>query len=117
MTRLLVIAGLLGALAIPVAAQGAILEKGAGTTCASGVGTWTFVNNKTEGAAAGSLTVFFDNEPFPPPTQFGPVGPTVVNKSVQRFTLFTNNRATLLSASTDLPGKLVLESVGCAPFA
>jgi hypothetical protein len=41
----------------------------------------------------------------------------VVNKSVQRFTMYTNNRATLVSASTDLPGKLVLESVGCAPFA
>jgi hypothetical protein len=49
--------------------------------------------------------------------QFGPVGPTVVNKSVQKFTLFANNRATLVSASTNLPGKLVLESVGCAPFA
>ena len=120
MTRLLVVAVLLGALAIPVAAPGAVLEKGAaattGTTCPSGVGTWNFVNNKTEGAAAGTLTVFFDTEEFGV-IQFGPVGPTVVNKSVQKFTLFTNNRATLVSASTDLPGKLVLESFGCAPFA
>ena len=37
MMRLLVVVGLLGALAIPVAAPGAILEKGAGATCASGV--------------------------------------------------------------------------------
>ena len=52
MMRLLVVAGLIGALAIPAAAQGAVLEKGAGATCSSGVGTWNFVNNKTEGAAA-----------------------------------------------------------------
>ena len=115
MRKLLLVAGLLGALAIPVAAPSAVLEKGAGATCASGVGTWNFVNNKTEGAAAGTLTVFFDTEEFGV-IQFGPVGPTVVNKSVQKFTLFTNNRATLVSASTNLPGKLVLESVGCAPF-
>jgi hypothetical protein len=116
MMRLLVVVGLLGALAIPVAAPGAILEKGAGATCASGVGTWNFVNNQTGGAAAGTLTVFFDTEEFGV-IQFGPVGPTAVNKNVQKFTLFTNNRATLVSGSTDLPGKLVLESVGCAPFA
>jgi hypothetical protein len=116
MTRLLVVAGLLGALAIPVAAPGAVLEKGAGATCPSGVGTWNFVNNQTGGAAAGSLTAFFDTEEFGV-IQFGPVGPNVVNKNVQKFTLFTNNRATLVSASTNLPGKLVLESVGCAPFA
>jgi hypothetical protein len=47
----------------------------------------------------------------------GPVGPTAVNKNVQKLTLFTNNRATVVSASTNLPGELVLESVGCAPFA
>ncbi len=116
MTRLLVVAGLLGALAIPVAAPGVVLENGAGATCASGVGTWNFVNNKTGGAAAGSLTAFFDTQEFGV-IQFGPVGPTVVNRNVQKFTLFTNNRATLVSASTSLPGKLVLESVGCAPFA
>ena len=117
MTRLLVVAGLLGALVLPAAASGATLEKGQGATCASGVGTWNFVNNMTGGAAAGTLTVFFDTEEFGV-IQFGPVGPTQVNKNVQRFTLFTNNRATLVSASTgNLPGKLVLESVGCAPFA
>jgi hypothetical protein len=116
MTRLLVVVGLLGALALPVVASGAVLEKGAGTTCASGVGTWNFVNNKTDGAAAGTLTVFFDTEEFGV-IQFGPIGPTAVNKSVQKFTLFTNNRATLVSGSTTLPGKLVLETMGCAPFA
>jgi hypothetical protein len=78
--------------------------------------TWNFVNNQTDGAAAGTLTVFFDTEEFGV-IQFGPVGPTVATKNVQKFTLFTNNRATLVSASTNLPGKLVLESVGCAPFA
>lgn len=116
MLKLLAAAGFVLALAIPVAASAAVLEKGAGATCPSGVGTWNFVNNKTEGAAAGTLTVFFNTEEFGV-IQFGPVGPTVVNKSVQKFTLFTNNRATLVSASTNLPGKLVLESVGCAPFA
>jgi hypothetical protein len=116
MLKLLAAAGFVLALAIPVAAPGAVLEKGAGTTCASGVGTWNFVNNKTDGAAAGTLTVFFDLEELGV-TLFGPIGPTVVNKSVQKFTLFTNHRATLVSASTNLPGKLVLESMGCAPFA
>jgi len=116
MWKLLAVAGVTVALVVPVAASGAVLEKGAGSTCASGVGTWNFVNNKTDGAAAGTLTVFFDTEEFGV-IQFGPVGPTVANKSVQKFTLFTNNRATLVSASTNLPGKLVLESVGCAPFA
>ncbi len=111
-----VVAAVTVALTIPVAAPGAILEKGPGATCASGVGTWNFVNNKTDGAAAGTLTVFFDTEEFGV-IQFGPVGPTVVNKNVQKFILFTNNRAALVSASTNLPGKLVLESMGCAPFA
>ena len=116
MRKYLAAAGITAALVIPAAALGAALEKGAGATCASGVGTWNFVNNKTEGAAAGNLIVFFDTEEYGV-IQFGPVGPTVANKSVQKFTLFTNNRATLVSASTNLPGKLVLESVGCAPFA
>jgi hypothetical protein len=116
MRKHLVAAGVVVALTIPAMSSGAVLEKNLGATCASGVGTWNFVNNKTDGAAAGNLTVFFDTEEFGV-IQFGPIGPTEVNKSVQKFTLFTNNRATIVSASTNLPGKLVLESVGCAPFA
>jgi hypothetical protein len=116
MRKHLVAVGVVVALTIPAMSSGAVLENGAGATCASGVGTWNFVNNKTGGAAAGTLTVFFDTEEFGV-IQFGPIGPTEANRNVQKFTLFTNNRATIVSASTNLPGKLVLESVGCAPFA
>ena len=119
MRGMLVVFGLLCALALPVAATAAALEQGAGSSCPAGtVGTWKFVNNKTDGAPAGTLTAFFALEEFPIPggTQFN-TGPIKPNKNAQTFVLYTNGAATLLSASTNLPGKLILESVTCGPFA
>jgi hypothetical protein len=123
MRRLLVVAVLLGALAIPLAALGATLQKGAGASCPDGmVGTWEFVNNQTEGAPAGKLHAIFYLAEYGADIHFGPVRPDEatfgrVNRNTQKWTLFTNNSARFVSASTDLPGKLVLQSFSCSPFA
>ena len=123
MRRLLVFAVLLGALAIPLAALGATLEKGAGASCPDGtVGRWEFVNNQTGGAPAGNLDAVFFLAEFGQEIHFGPISPDQatfgrVNNNTQKWTLFTNNSARLVIASTDLPGKLVLQSFSCSPFA
>jgi hypothetical protein len=123
MRRLLVVAVLFGALAIPLVALGATLEKGAGASCPDGtVGRWEFVNNQTGGAPMGKLHAVFFLAEYGANIDFGPVSPDDatfgrVNKNTQKWTLFTNNSARLVSASTDLPGKLVLQSFSCSPFA
>jgi hypothetical protein len=123
MRRLLVVAVLLGALAIPLAALGATMQRGAGASCPDGmVGTWEFVNNQTGGAPAGKLHAVFYMTEYGANIDFGPVSPDEAtfgraNRNTQKWTLFTNNSARLVSADTTLPGKLVLESFSCAPFA
>lgn len=123
MRRLLVVAVLLGALAIPLGALGATLGKGAGASCPDGmVGTWEFVNNQTEGAPPGKLHAVFYLAEYSANIDFGPVTPDEatfgkVNKNTQKWTLYTNNSARLVSADTTLPGRLVLQSFSCSPFA
>lgn len=88
------------------AAMAATLSNASGQTCGSGfVGTWHFVNNQTDGAAAGTLTANWDSG------NMCITGPTKVNQNVQHF--HCTATGTLLSASTTLPGRLVLSDFTC----
>ena len=88
-------------------AAAATLANGSGQSCGSSVGTWHFVNNQTGGAAAGTLTATFSN----PNSVQGPVGPISVSQSNQQFIVTASG--TLVTASTNLPGKLVLSDFTC----
>ena len=106
MRKLIGLAVLLVALAIPTAALAATLSNGNGQAC-SGSGTWHFVNNQTGGAGAGMLTASFS----------GGVtlttGPEKVLANTQHFYVSTTAGATLLNATTNLPGRLQLSDFTC----
>ena len=84
------------------------LHNGIGAAC-NGTGTWHFVNNQTGGAAAGLLNVQFSN------SNFVNVSPYKVLSSVQHFTVTTYGNNTLVNASTNLSGLLVLSDYKCVP--
>ena len=86
-------------------AVAATLSNGSGQSCGDAIGVWHFVNNQTGGAAAGTLTASFSDG-----TSWT-VGPTAVNKSAQHF--YVESAGTLLTASTNLPGRLVLSDFSC----
>ena len=87
------------------AAFAAVLGNGSGQSCGDFEGTWHFVNNQTGGAAAGSLTADFTSGTFT-------VGPSAINNNTQHFHVVATG--TLLGASTDLPGRLVLSDFSCS---
>ena len=104
---------LMAAVALAIAAPTVVLAADlqpshVGTSCGELEGTWHFVNNQTGGAAAGTLTASFTSVP----TQCS-VGASAVNQNTQHF-FCTGHSGTLLGASTNLPGKLVLSDVTCA---
>ncbi len=84
------------------------LHNGIGAAC-NGIGTWHFVNNQTGGAAAGLLNAQFSN------SNFTNVSPTKVLSHVQHFVVETYGNNTLVNASTNLPGMLVLSDYKCVP--
>jgi hypothetical protein len=107
MRKVFGLAALIAALAVPSAVVAADLQNAQGTTSCDGISTWHFVNNQTGGALPndGEITVDFS---------IGGVTVTVtadadqVNKNTQHFHVQTTGVATLLDASTNLPGQLVL---------
>ena len=101
---------LVGALVSPATAMAADLANGSGQSCASGTGTWHFVNNQTGGVAAGTIQVIFNDGAITIS-----VGAGKVTSSTQHFFVTTDVGATLTSASTNLPGKLVLSDFACGP--
>jgi hypothetical protein len=103
--KLIGIAALIVALGIPTAALAANLHNGQGSTC-DGIATWHFVNNQTGGAAPGTLTAIFS-------TGTVTTGPSAVNSNVQHFIVQTTGDVTLVNASTNLPGRLVLSDLTC----
>lgn len=77
-----------------------------GQTCPGGmIGTWHFVNNQTGGAAAGSLSATWSSG------DSCSTGPSLINPNTQHFNCIATGE--LLSASTNLPGKLVLSDFSC----
>ena len=86
-------------------AVAATLSNASGQSCGDSIGVWHFVNNQTGGAAAGTL-----NATFTDGTVWN-VGPTAVNKSTQHF--YVESSGTLVTATTNLPGRLVLSDFTC----
>jgi len=90
-------------------ARAADLTNGFGDTC-NGTGTWHFVNPQADGACV-DLTVTFS------------CGGTIVEETVTPFKCNTNTinynvvtttgDCTLIAASNDAPGKIVLSSLDC----
>ena len=76
-----------------------------GQSCGAGSGTWHFVNNQTGGAAPGVLSAVWSSG------DTCTVGASKVNASNQHF--YCTASGTLLSASTNLPGRLVLSDFSC----
>ena len=94
------------ALMLAVPAQAANLANLNGQACGEGfVGTWHFVNNQTGGAPAGTLTASWDSG------DTCTTGPSKLLTSVQHFDCTASGK--LLSASTNLPGRLLLSDFSC----
>jgi hypothetical protein len=108
MRRYFAAAGLAAALMIPTAASAAVLENGAGVGCPEGQqGTFAFVVNQTTSTEPGTVTATFDSG------EVWTVGPTRVNKKTREY--FINAYGNLLSASSPLDGRLVLDRFWCFP--
>ena len=76
-----------------------------GQSCGADTGLWHFVNNQTGGAAAGTLTATWDSGAT------CQVPASKVNATNQHF--YCSAPGTLQSASTNLPGRLVLSDFSC----
>ena len=77
-----------------------------GQSCGDFSGTWHFVNNQVPaGSGQGTLTAEWSSG------DTCSVGPSKVNASTQHFNCIASG--TLLSASTNLGGKLVLSDFSC----
>jgi len=77
-----------------------------GQACAAGtIGLWHFVNNQTGGAAAGTLTATWSSG------NSCVVGAAKVTATNQHF--YCTASGELTSASTNLPGRLVLSDYTC----
>ena len=86
-------------------ALSAELENLNGQTCGDAIGTWHFVNNQTGGAAPGTLSATWSSG------NTCTVSPSTINKNAQHFNCIASG--TLLGASTNLPGRLVLSDWTC----
>ncbi|HSE82265.1 MAG TPA: hypothetical protein VLA87_11345 [Gaiellaceae bacterium] len=110
MRRYFAVAGVTVALVTPALASAAVLEKGAGSGCPDGQqGTFAFVLNQTTSTEPGTVTASFDSG------EVWTVGPTTVNKKVREY--FVNAHGNLLTASSPLDGRLVLDRFWCFPAA
>jgi hypothetical protein len=103
-------AGMTAAFMIPAVASAAVLEKGAGSGCPEGQqGTFAFTVNQTTSTEPGTVTAAFDSG------EEWTVGPTYVTKKTREY--FVNASGKLLSASSPLDGKLILNRFWCFPAA
>jgi hypothetical protein len=108
MRRYVAISGLAVGLLIPAAASGAVLEKGAGVGCPEGQqGTFAFTVNQTTSTEPGTVTASFDSG------ETWTSGPTEVTRRTRTY--YINAFGKLLSASSPLDGKLVLDRFWCFP--
>lgn len=93
------------ALGVAGAAYAASISNLSGQSCGDFTGAWHFVNNQTGGAAPGSLTATWSSG------DTCTVSASAVNAKTQHFNCTASG--TLLSAVTNLPGKLVLSDFTC----
>jgi hypothetical protein len=101
---LLLIVGLALVVGI-VPAHAASISNLSGQSCGDLTGTWHFVNNQTGGAPAGTLTATWSSG------DTCSVSPSKVLANTQHFDCIASG--TLLTASTNLPGRLVLSDFTC----
>jgi hypothetical protein len=87
------------------AALAADIENLSGQSCGGDTGEWHFINNQTGGAAAGYLEATWSSG------DTCSVSASKVNKKTQHFNCVASGD--LLSATTNLPGKLVLSDFSC----
>jgi hypothetical protein len=87
------------------AALAADISNLSGQSCGDFTGTWHFVNNQTGGAPAGTLSATWSSG------DSCNVSASSVSNRNQHFNCVA--AGTLLSASTNLPGKLVLSDFSC----
>ena len=108
MRKYLAAAGITAALVIPAAGSSAVLEKGMGQGCPDGQqGTFAFTVNQTTSTEPGTVTAAFTSG------ESWTVGPTVVTKKTREY--FVNAYGNLVSASSPLDGKLILNRFWCFP--
>src|SRR5687767_12951586 len=81
------------------------ISNATGQSCGADSGTWHFVNNQTGGASAGQLTATWDSG------DSCTVTASKVNQSSQHF--YCTATGELLTASTNLNGRLVLSHFDC----
>lgn len=86
-------------------AMAASISNLSGQSCGAFTGTWHFVNNQTGGAPAGTLTAVWSSG------NTCTVSASQVNPNNQHFLCTASG--TLLSATTNLPGRLVLSDFSC----
>lgn len=86
-------------------AVAATLSNGSGQSCGDQMGVFHFVNNQTGGAAPGQLTASFSDGTT------WTVRPSKTLSSVQHF--YVESKGDLLTATTTLPGRLVLSDFTC----
>jgi hypothetical protein len=89
-------------------AQAVPISNLSGQSCGASEGTWHFINNQTGGAGPGTLTATWDSGGTVTTVT---VGPSKVLGNTQHFDVVASG--TLLSASTNLPGRLVLSDFSC----
>lgn len=104
MRKMMIVATFALALGMAGSTFAAELSNLSGQSCGDALGQWHFVNNQTGGAAAGSITAIFSGGTCT-------TGPSKVLSSVQHFNC--SESGTLLGASTNLPGRLVLSDFSC----
>jgi hypothetical protein len=99
--------GAAGAAALGVAsmAYAASIENLSGQSCGASTGAWHFVNNQTGGAPAGTLMATWSSG------NTCTVSASTVNNKTQHFDCIASG--TLVSAVTNLPGRLVLSHFTC----
>jgi hypothetical protein len=110
MRKYFVAAGLTIALMIPAVTSAADLQRGMGVGCPEGQqGTFAFVVNQTTSTEPGTVTASFDSG------ETWTVGawPFTVSKKTREY--FVNAYGKLLSASSSLDGRLVLDRFWCFP--
>lgn len=93
------------ALSVTGVASAATISNLNGQSCGGLTGTWHFVNNQTGGAAAGTLNATWSSG------DTCTVVASAVNQNTQHF--FCTASGALTSASTNLPGRLVLSDFTC----
>lgn len=108
MKKLVSAAFLVAATAVASPAVAANLSNGSGQSCGDDVGTWHFVNNQTGGSGPGVLVAVFATSGG---TAVYVTGPDGVNKNNQHF--YVTSTGTLVSAETNLDGRLVLSDFSC----